>query len=113
MIAVMGVTGTGKSSFIKLLTQFGVEVTTDNLQAARGADVVLLGVKPLQVPGLVDEIRPALTPKTLLLSFAASVKTSAIEAAAGIELGVIRAMPNTPAMLAAGITVSARLERSS
>ena len=87
-----------------LSTQFGVEVTTDNLQAARHADVVLLGVKPLQLPGLVEQIRPALSSKTLLLSFAASVKTSAIEAAAGIELGVIRAMPNTPAMLAAGIT---------
>ncbi len=87
-----------------LSTQLGVEVSTANLQAARGADVILLGVKPIQVPGLVEEIRPALTTDTLLLSFAASVRTSAIEAAAELELGVIRAMPNTPAMLAAGIT---------
>lgn len=87
-----------------LSTQFGVEVSTDNLHAAGSADVILLGVKPLQVPGLVQEIRPALKPETLLLSFAASVKTTAIEAAAGLDVGVIRAMPNTPAMLAAGIT---------
>jgi pyrroline-5-carboxylate reductase len=87
-----------------LSAQFGVEVSTDNVEAARDADVILLGVKPMQVPALVDLIRPVLTPSKLLLSFAASVKTVAIEDAAGMGLGVIRAMPNTPAMLAAGIT---------
>ena len=93
---------------LALGAQYRVEVTTDNLEAARRADVVLLGVKPMQVPGLVEEIRPALTPKTLLLSFAASVKTGSIEDAAGMELGVVRAMPNTPSMLAAGITALCR-----
>ena len=87
-----------------LSTQHSVEVTTDNVEAARNADVILLGVKPVQVPALIEQIRPALTPGKLLLSFAASVKTSAIEQAAGMDLGVVRAMPNTPAMLAAGIT---------
>ena len=87
-----------------LSAQFGVEVTTDNLAAARQADVILLGVKPIQVPALIEEIKPALTPKKTVLSFAASVKTRAIEDGAGCELAVIRAMPNTPAMLAAGIT---------
>jgi pyrroline-5-carboxylate reductase len=87
-----------------LSAQFGVEVTTENLAAAQQADVILLGVKPIQVPALIEEIKPALTPKKMVLSFAASVKTKAIEDAAGCELAVIRAMPNTPAMLAAGIT---------
>jgi pyrroline-5-carboxylate reductase len=94
-----------------LSAQFGVEVTTDNLAAARGADVILLGVKPIQVPGLVKEIKPALAGhgEKLVVSFAASVKTRSIEEiAAGDsavhELAVIRAMPNTPAMLAAGVT---------
>lgn len=87
-----------------LSAQFGVEVTTDNLAAARQADVILLGVKPTQVPALIEEIKAALTPKKVVLSFAASVKTRNIEDGAGCELAVIRAMPNTPAMLAAGIT---------
>jgi pyrroline-5-carboxylate reductase len=87
-----------------LSAQFGIEVTTDNLAAAQVADVILLGVKPIQVPTLIEEIRPALTPKKLILSIAASVKTRSIEDAAGYELAVVRAMPNTPAMLAAGIT---------
>jgi len=87
-----------------LSAQFGIEVSTDNLAAAVHADVILLGVKPTQVPALVAEIAPALTPAKLVLSFAASVRTRSIEDAAGCDLAVIRAMPNTPAMLAAAIT---------
>ncbi|HUZ96812.1 MAG TPA: pyrroline-5-carboxylate reductase [Edaphobacter sp.] len=87
-----------------LSAQFGVEVTTDNLAAAQQADVILLGVKPIQVPGVIEQIKPALSPDKLVLSFAASVMTRSIEDASGHDLGVIRAMPNTPAMLAAGIT---------
>jgi len=89
---------------LALSAQFGVEVTTDNLAAAKGADVILVGVKPIQVPALIEEIKPALMSDTLVVSFAASVKTRSIEDIAGAETAVIRAMPNTPAMLAAGVT---------
>ncbi len=89
---------------LALSTQYGVHVTTDNLAAAHEADVILIGVKPIQVPALIEQIRPALTPEKLIISFAASVTTGSIEHAAKEHLGVIRAMPNTPSMLAAGIT---------
>lgn len=89
---------------VALAAQFGLNVTTDNLAAAAWADVILLGVKPAQVPALLAVIRPALTPSKLILSFAASVTTASIEAAAELPLGVIRAMPNTPAMISAGVT---------
>jgi pyrroline-5-carboxylate reductase len=87
---------------IALSTQWGVDVSTNNLEAARQSDLILIGVKPLQVPDLIAEIRPALTKGKTLVSFAASVKTSAIEEAAGIDIAVIRAMPNTPSALGAG-----------
>jgi pyrroline-5-carboxylate reductase len=85
-----------------LSAQWGVDVGTDNLEAVRQADLILLGVKPFQVPDLVSEIRPALTASKTIVSFAASVKTRAIEEAAGIDIPVIRAMPNTPSALGAG-----------
>lgn len=91
-----------------LSVQFGMEVSTDNLAAASQADIILLGVKPTQVPDIIEQIRPALTPGKLILSIAASVKTRAIEDAAATEIGVIRAMPNTPSMLAAGISALCR-----
>ncbi len=87
---------------LALSTQWGVDVSTDNRAAAEQADLILLGVKPFQVPDLIEEIRPALTPAKTLVSFAASVKTRAIEEAAGMEIAVIRAMPNTPSALGAG-----------
>ena len=87
---------------IALSTQWGVDVGTDNLEAARQSDLILLGVKPFQVPELVEQIRPGLTPDKTIVSFAASVKTRSIEEAAGMEIAVIRAMPNTPSALGAG-----------
>jgi pyrroline-5-carboxylate reductase len=93
---------------LALSTQCGVDVSTNNLEAARKADLILIGVKPFQVPDLIAEIKPALTPAKLIVSFAASVKTRAIEEAAGIEIAVVRAMPNTPSALGAGAAALCR-----
>ena len=93
-----------------LAAQLGIRCTTDNLAATQNASVLILGVKPTQVTDLLQEIAPALSPKTLILSIAASVTTEAIEAALGskLPLAVIRAMPNTPATLGAGMTALVR-----
>jgi pyrroline-5-carboxylate reductase len=93
---------------LALSTQWGVDVTTNNLQAASQADLILLAVKPYQVPDLLAEIRPALSKGKTLISVAASVKTRAIEDAAGVEIAVIRAMPNTPSALGAGAAALCR-----
>jgi pyrroline-5-carboxylate reductase len=93
---------------VALSAQWGVDVSTDNLAAAKASDLIMLGVKPFQVPDLVAEIKPALTKGKTLVSFAASVKTRAIEDAAGIEIAVIRAMPNTPSKLGAGVAALCR-----
>ncbi|HEY1647453.1 MAG TPA: pyrroline-5-carboxylate reductase [Terracidiphilus sp.] len=93
---------------LALSTQWGVDVSTDNLAAAKQADLILVGVKPFQVPDVIKEIAPALTPAKTVVSFAASVKTRAIEEAAGMDIGVIRAMPNTPSALGAGVAALCR-----
>jgi pyrroline-5-carboxylate reductase len=95
-----------------LSAQWGVQVTTDNAAAVADADLVLLGVKPFQIPALVKEITPSLKPSAILISFAASVKTAAIAEATGRATPVIRAMPNTPSMLGAGITALCRGEHA-
>jgi pyrroline-5-carboxylate reductase len=91
-----------------LSARWGVSVSTDNLAAARNSDLILLGVKPQTVPEVLAQIRPALTAKKTIISFAASVKTSAIEKAAGVDLAVIRAMPNTPSLVGCGATALCR-----
>lgn len=87
-----------------LRTRWNVAVGTDNLAAAESADILLLGVKPVQIESLVEEIRPALNSSKTLISLAASVRTRVIEEAAGCDLPVIRAMPNTPATVREGMT---------
>ena len=84
--------------------RWNCDVSTDNLAAARAADVLLLGVKPVQVVELIEEIRPALHEGTILISLAASVRTRVIEEAAGCDLSVVRAMPNTPANVSEAMT---------
>jgi pyrroline-5-carboxylate reductase len=93
---------------LALSAQWGVDVTTNNLEAVKQADLILVGVKPFQVPNVIREIKPALTKDKTLISFAAAVKTRAIEDATEMEIGVIRAMPNTPAALGAGATALCR-----
>ena len=68
------------------------------------ADLILLGVKPFQVPDLVDADQAgARRPRRPSSPLPHRSKTRAIEDAAGIEIAVIRAMPNTPSALGAGI----------
>ena len=92
----------------ELSKRYGIAVSTNNKKAVSGADVVLLGVKPQQMGDVVRGIAKALKPGALLISFAASVKTGAIEKAAGGKVSVVRAMPNTPAQLGAGVTALCR-----
>lgn len=84
--------------------QLGVIVSTENEGAARLSEVILMGVKPSQVPEVVREIAPELSGEKLVISIAASVQTHAIEQAAGCDVPVVRAMPNTPAAVGEGMT---------
>ena len=91
-----------------LAERLKIAVGTDSINAARRAELIFIGVKPLTVIDLVKQIKPVLTPDKLIISFAASVKTRAIEEATELlGMPVVRAMPNTPAMLGAGMTALA------
>jgi len=88
-----------------LSVKLNVNVGTDNVAAVKGADIVLIGVKPQVVQEVVNEIREHVTPNQLIISIAASVPTSLIERGLPENVPVVRAMPNTPCSLAAGMTV--------
>ncbi len=81
-----------------------VKVGTNNVEAAKGADVIVIGVKPQVVEEVVREISGQLTPKQVIVSVAASVPTSMIENNLPPNIPVIRAMPNTPCIMGAGMT---------
>ena len=98
-----------------LAKELKVAVTTDNREAVKDADIILLTVKPQTVAKVLQEIAPEIGAKTLLVSVAASVPTSYVEqqlaAASGgkrNEIAVVRAMPNTPAAVGCGMTAICR-----
>jgi pyrroline-5-carboxylate reductase len=95
--------------------QLGVVVTNDNRKAVKGANIILLSVKPQAVAEVLQEIAPEIGGKTLLVSVAASVPTSYLEqrlavasAGKGNKVAVVRAMPNTPAAIGCGMTAICR-----
>jgi pyrroline-5-carboxylate reductase len=90
------------------LSKLDISIGTDNRAAAHKATVILLCVKPQTVAQVLDEMRPTLSKKSLLISIAASVPTGYVEKQLGLEVPVIRAMPNTPSMVGAGITAIAK-----
>lgn len=74
-----------------------------NGTAVRGADVVVLGVKPIGIVPLARQIAAALEPSAVVLSVAAAVSIGMIEAALAEGQPVIRCMPNTPSRLGRGV----------
>jgi pyrroline-5-carboxylate reductase len=87
-----------------LARELGVSVTTNNRNAVKGADVILLAVKPQVVGEVLKEIKPALGKDTLVISVAASVPTAYIEQRTGEKVPVVRAMPNTCSAVGCGMT---------
>src|SRR5215472_10070536 len=81
-----------------------IALGTDNRAAVSGARVVLLCVKPQALPQVLDEIASALEPAALVISIAASTTAGFIQQKLGKDVAVVRAMPNTPAMVGAAMT---------
>jgi pyrroline-5-carboxylate reductase len=88
-------------------SKLSVSVSNNNRAAVKKADVIFLCVKPQTVAQVVDEIRSELNEKKLLISIAASVPAEYIERRLRGKVPVIRAMPNTPSVVGAGITAIA------
>jgi pyrroline-5-carboxylate reductase len=82
----------------------GVKFSTDNAAAAKGADIVILSVKPQVMAEALASIRKVITKHQIIISTAASVSTAFIERGLGGGVPVIRTMPNTPCLVRAGMT---------
>jgi pyrroline-5-carboxylate reductase len=84
---------------------FGVQVSADNAQAVAGAGTWVLAVKP-QVMRAVCEALALLAQETrpLVVSIAAGITSAQLERWLGGNIAVVRTMPNTPALLGAGVT---------
>ena len=92
----------------QLTDQYGLRALAGNAALVRGADVVILAVKPQIMAAVLRETLPALTNRPLLISLAAGVSTATIQSILGKYPRLIRVMPNTPALVLEGATAIAR-----
>lgn len=94
--------------------RFGVRVTPSAADAAQGADLVVIAVKPIDVDGVLTELGKAALSDTatsdtdqVLVSLAAGVPTARLEAKLPAGFPVVRVMPNTPMLVGQGMSVLA------
>ncbi len=94
----------------ELVAAYGIATTTANPDVASGADILILSVKPQIMDRVLREVAPHVRAGALVISVAAGVDTETIELAlsrSGETVRVVRAMPNTPALVGAGATAIA------
>ncbi len=77
---------------------YGVEAMADNRALASQTQVIILAIKPQELKGVLQEIAPALSSSTLLISIAAGASLGAIASILAKEVRLIRAMPNIAAL---------------
>jgi pyrroline-5-carboxylate reductase len=87
----------------ELRERHGVEATTSNVDAVRGAALVVIAVKPQDIDALLAEIGAELAPAQTVLSIAAAIPTARIEARIADGVPVVRAMPNAPSVVHEGM----------
>lgn len=80
-----------------------VTVSDNNAEAAAGAQVIILAVKPQVMAAAVESIAPAVAANgALVISIAAGVTIATMQARLGPGAAIVRCMPNTPALLGCG-----------
>jgi pyrroline-5-carboxylate reductase len=93
-----------KDKLFNLQQRFSVSITENKGEAIIEADIIFLSIKPQNILKVFDEIRNFLKEKVIIISIVAGITTNFIENNIRKEVAVIRAMPNTPALVRSGST---------
>ncbi len=88
----------------ELHEKYGIQPFTDNNQAVKNADVVVLSVKPQRLTGVLANSKGAIPSDAVVLSIIAGATIEKISKGLAHK-AVVRSMPNTPAQIGEGITV--------
>ncbi|RLN32368.1 hypothetical protein BBJ28_00005036 [Nothophytophthora sp. Chile5] len=85
-----------------------VATCSRNSSAVKGADVILVAVKPQVLDDVLRNVKAAMDPEALVISVVAGPRIKQLQMILGEDSHVIRTMPNTPAMIGEGTTVWAQ-----
>ncbi|MDP3510029.1 MAG: pyrroline-5-carboxylate reductase [Candidatus Melainabacteria bacterium] len=104
-LAVEDITGSvGKMTSVERVEKkLGIKVSQNNIETVAGKDIILLAVKPQNMDRVLKELKETITPNQLVISVAASVTSSFVQERLNEGVPVVRAMPNTPSVINAGM----------
>jgi pyrroline-5-carboxylate reductase len=88
----------------QLIASYGVHGTTDNLEAAANADIVVLSVKPQTLAKVLKQIRGSIRHEHLVMSIIAGARMATLGSALG-HPAIVRCMPNLPCQIHRGMTI--------
>lgn len=83
--------------------RYWITIATNNSEVASKSDILILSVKPQFYPEVINEIKDQVKENTIVVSIAAGQKIESIKNLFGKEIKIVRAMPNTPALVAEGM----------
>lgn len=92
-----------KVELLKHLTEQGIQVYSDNIKAAKKADIIILCVKPYNAESILIEIKDELDGQ-LLISTVSGISTQQMRDWVGNNVSILRAMPNTAAEVEESLT---------
>jgi pyrroline-5-carboxylate reductase len=92
----------------RIAQRYGIGWTADNCRLVRGSEIVVLAVKPQHLPAVLDEIAPVVQRHHLVISIAAGFPLRRLRDRLGDRVRLVRAMPNTPALVGRGMSVLVR-----
>jgi pyrroline-5-carboxylate reductase len=95
------------------LAEAGFQTSIDNANAVQNAKIILLTVLPSQLMDLLDDISSSLSENHLLISIVSGVSITEIQEKVGKDIPIIRAMPNTAAVLCESMTCLSSLPQFS
>nr|WP_319998859.1 pyrroline-5-carboxylate reductase [uncultured Draconibacterium sp.] len=93
-----------KEVTLKKMSDLGIDAYDNNIDAAKDADVIIVAVKPYHIEGVINTLKPILSPEKIFISIVAGVGIDDLGKMAGNDVPIFRVMPNTAIALQESLT---------
>lgn len=107
------VSNPSEGKLIAVQKAHGIQITQDNTKVAAFAEILVLAVKPYLYEAVANEIQEVILESTVVVTIAAGVSIEKMQVQLGRPQPVVRTMPNTPALVKAGVTAVCRSQEVS
>ncbi|MEK3855710.1 pyrroline-5-carboxylate reductase [Cytobacillus sp. FSL H8-0458] len=94
-----------EKSLVNVKSRWDIQTRFSNSEAAEGADILFLAIKPDAHAAVIEEIKDCIQSHAIIITIAAGISLSFLEKAFGRKIKAVRSMPNTPSLVGEGMSV--------